>query len=262
MDGSVNLQNVAARTTGFSGASLANVLNEAAIVAARRGKDAVSSDEVNYALDRVTVGLEKRTGMASDKRKKLVAVHEAGHAVTGILTPSFDEVGKVTIVPRSGGAGGFTLFTPADEQQDSGLYSRRYLQDQLAVALGGRVAEELTFGEDEITTGASTDFQKVAEVARKMVTQWGFSTSALGYTAWEPTMEGWMGQRMASEATQTRIDAEVEVIVARAYSDCKTKLSSNRAALDAVAGALVEQETLEGDEIRRIVDDNKTSTAA
>jgi cell division protease FtsH len=127
LDGSVDLKDIAARTTGFSGAMLANLLNEAAIVAARRDKGAISLDEVNYALDRVTVGIEKKTGMASGRRKELVAYHEAGHALVGLLTPGFDEITKVTIVPRAGGAGGFTLFTPSDEVQDTGMFSRRYV---------------------------------------------------------------------------------------------------------------------------------------
>merc|ERR1719482_2595875 len=123
LDSSVDLAMIAARTTGFSGASLANLLNEAAIVAARRDQEEISIREIEYALDRLTVGLEKRTGMASDKRKELVAYHEAGHALMAALTPGFDEVGKITIVPRSNGAGGFTLFLPSDEQQDSGMYT-------------------------------------------------------------------------------------------------------------------------------------------
>ena len=250
----VDLDAIASRTTGFSGAALANLLNEAAIVTARRDKGAITMAEVEYALDRLTVGLEKRTGMASDARKKLVAVHEAGHAILAALTPSFDAVGKVTIVPRSGGAGGFTLFVPSDERQDSGLYSRSYLEAQLQVALGGRVAEELVYGADEITTGASSDLQRVADVARRMVTQWGFAADTLSATAWESPMgTSFQSPKMASEATQQRIDAAVEAIVRGAYERCKRTLTENRALLDRLAELLVEQETIGNDELMELV---------
>eukprot|EP00302_Diacronema_sp_CCMP2436_P034181 CAMPEP_0179990492 /NCGR_PEP_ID=MMETSP0984-20121128/4498_1 /TAXON_ID=483367 /ORGANISM="non described non described, Strain CCMP 2436" /LENGTH=690 /DNA_ID=CAMNT_0021909755 /DNA_START=21 /DNA_END=2093 /DNA_ORIENTATION=+ len=250
----VDLELVAARTTGFSGASLANLLNEAAIVTARRDKTELTMAEIEYALDRLTVGLEKRTGMTSDKRKRLVAYHEAGHAILGALTPNFDAVGKVTIVPRSGGAGGFTLFVPSDERQDSGLYSRKYLEAQLQVALGGRVAEELVYGMEEVTTGASSDLQRVADVARRMVTQWGFATDALGSTAWEsPGGTGFNTPKMASEATQERIDLAVEEIVRSAYSSCKKTLTENRALLDKLTDVLIERETVGNDELMQLV---------
>ena len=139
LDADVTLGEIAARTTGFSGASLENLLNEAAIMAARRNRTSISYSEVDYAIDRIQVGLVKTGGGQSfPARQRLVAYHEAGHAVMGLLTPDYDTVTKVTIIPRSNGAGGFTLFTPSDEQLESGLYSKRYLEGQLAVALGGR----------------------------------------------------------------------------------------------------------------------------
>merc|ERR1712070_687638 len=147
---------VAKRTTGFSGAGLANLMNEAAIVAARNGKTEISYDEVDYAIDRQTVGMRKATGMAFPARQRLVAYHEAGHAIMGLLTPDYDMVTKVTIIPRSGGAGGFTLFTPPEERLESGMYQKKYLCAQLAVALGGRASEEIIYGKEEITTGASS----------------------------------------------------------------------------------------------------------
>jgi len=254
LDKDVNLANIAARTTGFSGASLSNLMNEAAIVAARRDKDVITNSEVDYALDRITVGLEKQGGINSEKRRELVAYHEAGHALIGILTPGFDEIGKVTIVPRTGGAGGFTLFTPSDEVQDSGMHSKRYLLDQLAVALGGRVSEELHFGEDEVTTGSSNDLQRVASVARRMVTQWGFGKQNLGSTAWETADGSGFGlPKMASEATQEKIDMEVEGIVARAYDLCKEKLTANREALDEFARELMRKETMDKSEISELL---------
>merc|ERR1719277_1422951 len=178
---------VAKRTTGFSGASLANLMNEAAIVAARNGKDVITYDEVDYAIDRLTVGMQKTTGTTFANRQRLVAYHEAGHAIMGLLTPGYDMVTKVTIIPRSGGAGGFPLFTPPEERLESGMYSKKYLCAQLTVALGGRVAEELIYGKDEITTGASNDLQQVRNIARRMVSQWGFANEAMGNApvAWE-----------------------------------------------------------------------------
>merc|ERR1719327_2317401 len=169
-----DLDIVAKRTTGFSGASLANLMNEAAIVAARNGKKEISYDEIDYAIDRQTVGMQKTTGMSFPKRQRLVAYHEAGHAIMGLLTPDYDMVTKVTIVPRTSGAGGFTLFTPPEERLESGMYTKKYLEGQLTVALGGRVAEEIIFGKEEITTGASNDLQQVRNIARRMVAQWGF----------------------------------------------------------------------------------------
>merc|ERR1719399_1408576 len=130
----LDLSIVAKRTTGFSGASLANLMNEAAIVAARNDKTEISYDEIDYAIDRATVGLQKTTGTSFPARQRLVAYHEAGHAVAALLTPDYDMVTKVTIIPRTNGAGGFTLFTPSEERLESGLYSKRYLESQLAVA--------------------------------------------------------------------------------------------------------------------------------
>jgi cell division protease FtsH len=175
LSSNVDLGIVAKRTIGFSGASLANLMNEAAIVAARRDKSEIGYAEVDFAIDRITVGMAKSTSLMSPQRQRLVAYHEAGHAIMGALTKDYDLVTKVTIVPRSNGAGGFTLFTPTEERMESGLYSRSYLESQLAVALGGRVAEEIVFGADEITTGASGDLQQVRNIARRMVAQWGFA---------------------------------------------------------------------------------------
>merc|ERR1719473_2137686 len=163
-------------------------MNEAAIVAARNKKDKISYDEIDYAIDRQTVGMQKSTGMSFPSRQLFVAYHEAGHAIMGLLTPDYDMVTKVTIIPRSGGAGGFTLFTPPEERLETGMYTKKYLLAQLQVALGGRVAEEIIYGKDDITTGASNDLQQVRNIARRMVAQWGFVGDALGDApvAWEP----------------------------------------------------------------------------
>merc|ERR550514_399702 len=225
---------VAKRTTGFSGAGLANLMNEAAIVAARNGKKEITYDEIDYAIDRQTVGMQKATGMSFPRRQRLVAYHEAGHAIMGLLTPDYDMVTKVTIVPRSSGAGGFTLFTPPEERLESGMYAKKFLMAQLAVALGGRVSEEIIYGEDEITTGASNDLQQVRNIARRMVAQWGFVGSEMGDApvAWEMADgNNIQTPKTSSEYTEREIDDQVKIIVNQAYDVCKTTLTDNRAFL-------------------------------
>merc|ERR1712216_244987 len=250
----VSLDMIAKRTIGFSGASLANLMNEAAIVAARRDKTEISYDEIDYAIDRQQGGMQKETGMSFPNRQRLVAYHEAGHALMGCMVPDYDLVTKVTIVPRSNGAGGFTLFTPTEERLDSGMYSARYLEGQLAVALGGRVAEELVYGEEEITTGASGDLQQVRNIARRMVAQWGFSKDKLGATSWEsPEGNGGFGPKAASAAVEARIDEEVTQLVADAYADCKTMLLENRVLLDELTEMLVEKETVDYNEMQELI---------
>jgi len=250
----VSLDMVAKRTIGFSGASLANLMNEAAIVAARRDKTEITYDEIDYAIDRQQVGMQKETGMSFPNRQRLVAYHEAGHALMGAMVPDYDLVTKVTIVPRSNGAGGFTLFTPTEERLDSGMYSQRYLEGQLAVALGGRVAEELIYGEEEITTGASNDLQQVRNIARRMVAQWGFAKDVLGATSWEsPDGNGGFGPKGASPETEALIDAEVKKLVERAYTRCKETLRNDRDLLDRITETLIEKETIDFVELYKMV---------
>merc|ERR1719247_755481 len=250
----VSLGIIAKRTIGFSGAQLANLMNEAAIVAARRDKTEISYSEIDYAIDWLTVGMEKTTGMKFKGRQRLVAYHEAGHAVMGCLSPDYDLVTKATILGRSNGAGGFTLFTPPEERLDSGMYSMRYLESQLAVALGGRVAEEIVFGIEEVTTGASNDLQQVRNIARGMVAQWGFSKNKLGAVSWEsPDGNGGFGPRGASLATEKAIDDEVKDLVDSAYDVCKTTLLENRKLLDEVTEALLEKETIDFRELYGLV---------
>jgi len=250
----LDLDIVAKRTIGFSGASLANLMNEAAIVAARNGKTEIGYEEVDYAIDRVTVGMSKTTGTSFPARQRLVAYHEAGHAVMGLLTPDYDMVTKVTIVPRTNGAGGFTLFTPSEERLESGMYSKRYLEGQLAVALGGRVAEEIIYGEDEVTTGASNDLQQVRNIARRMVTQWGFAMENMGDApvAWEDPSAGAFGPKAASGATEVVIDAEVQKLVSGAYDKCYKTLTENRALLDEMTEKLIEKENIDYDELAQM----------
>jgi len=248
----LDLNIIAKRTTGFSGASLANLLNEAAIVAARKDATEIGYEQIDYAIDRVTVGMQKTTGTSFPARQRLVAYHEAGHAVMGLLTPDYDLVTKVTVIPRTNGAGGFTLFTPSEERLESGMYSKRYLEAQLSVALGGRVAEEIAFGEDEVTTGASGDLQQVRQIARRMVAQWGFAFENLGGgpVAWEtPEGNGMMQPKVASAKMEQDIDEQVKRIVERAFDKCMATLTENKALLDAVTARLIEKETIDYDEL-------------
>ena len=264
----VDLEKIARRTPGFTGADLANLLNEAAILAARRNLTEVSMDEVNDAIDRVLAGPEKKDRVMSEKRKTLVAYHEAGHALVGALMPDYDPVQKISIIPR-GRAGGLTWFTPSEDRMDSGLYSRSYLQNQMAVALGGRIAEEIVFGEEEVTTGASNDLQQVAKVARQMVTRFGMSERlgpvALGRQQGNMFMgRDIMAERDFSEETAATIDDEVRLLVEQAYRRAKDVLVGNRHVLNALADMLVEKETVDADELQNLLanSDVKMATIA
>ncbi len=253
----VDLDKVARRTPGFTGADLANLLNEAAILAARRELTEVSNDEVSDAIERVMAGPEKKDRVMSEKRKTLVAYHEAGHALVGALMPDYDPVQKISIIPR-GQAGGLTFFTPSEERMESGLYSRSYLQNQMAVALGGRVAEEIVFGEDEVTTGASNDLKQVAQVARQMVTRFGMSDK-LGPVALGRSQGGmFLGRDIAaerdfSEDTAATIDSEVSELVDIAYKRATKVLVENRSVLNELATILVEQETVDAEELQDLL---------
>jgi cell division protease FtsH len=253
----VDLDKVARRTPGFTGADLANLLNEAAILAARNQLTEISMDEVNDAIERVMAGPEKKDRVMSEKRKRLVAYHEAGHALVGALMPDYDPVQKISIIPR-GQAGGLTFFTPSEERMESGLYSRAYLQNQMAVALGGRVAEELVYGDDEVTTGASNDLQQVARVARQMITRFGMS-DRLGPIALGRSQGGmFLGRDIAaerdfSEDTAAAIDEEVSQLVSEAHRRATAVLSANRPVLDRLADLLVEKETVDAEDLQELL---------
>ena len=253
----VDLDKVARRTPGYTGADLANLLNEAAILAARRQLTEVSNDEISDAIERIMVGPEKKDRVMSERRKRLVAYHEAGHALVGALMPDYDAVQKISIIPR-GNAGGLTFFTPSEERMESGLYSRTYLQNQMAVALGGRVAEEIVYGEDEVTTGASNDLQQVASVARQMVTRFGMSDK-LGPVALGRAQGGmFLGRDIAaerdfSEDTAATIDSEVSELVDVAYHRATKVLNDNRSVLDELAEMLVESETVDSQELQDLL---------
>jgi cell division protease FtsH len=241
-------------------------LNEAAILAARRNLTEISMDEINDAIDRVLAGPEKKDRVMSEKRKTLVAYHEAGHALVGALMPDYDPVQKISIIPR-GRAGGLTWFTPSEDRMDTGLYSRAYLENQMAVALGGRLAEEIIFGEEEVTTGASNDLQQVARVARQMITRFGMSDRlgpvALGRQQGNMFLgRDIMSERDFSEETAAAIDEEVRKLVDTAYSRAKEVLLNNRQILDQIAQMLIDKETVDADELQDILSNNDVKTAA
>ena len=262
----VDLQKIARRTPGFTGADLSNLLNEAAILAARRNLTEISMDEVNDAIDRVLAGPEKKDRVMSEKRKELVAYHEAGHALVGALMPDYDPVQKISIIPR-GRAGGLTWFTPSEDRLESGLYSRSYLQNQMAVALGGRIAEEIIFGEEEVTTGASNDLQQVARVARQMVTRFGMSDKLGPVALGRQQGNMFLGRDIAaerdfSEETAATIDSEVRSLVDQAYIRAKQVLTNNRHVLDQLAAMLVDKETVDSEELQLILATNDVSMAS
>jgi cell division protease FtsH len=262
----VDLEKIARRTPGFTGADLSNLLNEAAILAARRNLTEISMDEVNDAIDRVLAGPEKKDRVMSEKRKTLVAFHEAGHALVGALMPDYDPVQKISIIPR-GRAGGLTWFMPSEDRMDSGLFSRSYLQNQMAVALGGRLAEEIVFGEEEVTTGASNDLQQVTRVARQMITRYGMSNRlgpvALGRQQGNVFLgRDIMSERDFSEETAATIDDEVRKLVDEAYVRAKNVLMENRHVLDQLAEMLIEKETVDSEELQELLGNNDVRVAA
>eukprot|EP00191_Tetraselmis_sp_GSL018_P016922 CAMPEP_0177592656 /NCGR_PEP_ID=MMETSP0419_2-20121207/8681_1 /TAXON_ID=582737 /ORGANISM="Tetraselmis sp., Strain GSL018" /LENGTH=705 /DNA_ID=CAMNT_0019083547 /DNA_START=94 /DNA_END=2211 /DNA_ORIENTATION=+ len=253
----VDYEKIARRTPGFTGADLQNLMNEAAIMAARRNLKEISKEEVADALERIIAGPEKNGAVMSEAKKKLVAYHEAGHALVGALMPEYDPVTKISIVPR-GGAGGLTFFAPSEERLESGLYSRTYLENQMAVALGGRIAEELIFGPEDVTTGASNDFMQVTRTARLMVSQMGFSDE-LGQVCWSQSSgNSFLGQQMGtgsdfSMETADKIDKEVKKLVERAYRRAKDLIQTNMEILHKTAAVLIEKENIDGDEFQRII---------
>jgi cell division protease FtsH len=263
----VDLDKIARRTPGFTGADLANLLNEAAILAARRNLTEISMDEVNDAIDRVLAGPEKKNRVMSEKRKTLVAYHEAGHALVGALMPDYDPVQKISIIPR-GRAGGLTWFTPSEDRMESGLYSRAYLQNQMAVALGGRIAEEIVFGEEEVTTGASNDLQQVARVARQMITRFGMSDRLGPVTLGRQNGGGvFLGREIASDRdfsdeTAATIDEEVRKLVDQSYIRAKEVLVNNRHILDKLSQMLCEKETVDAEELQELLANNEVTMAA
>ncbi|KAF7111900.1 hypothetical protein CFC21_111857 [Triticum aestivum] len=258
----VDFDKVARRTPGFTGADLQNLMNEAAILAARRDLKEISKDEISDALERIIAGPEKKNAVVSEQKRKLVAYHEAGHALVGALMPEYDPVAKISIIPR-GQAGGLTFFAPSEERLESGLYSRSYLENQMAVALGGRVAEEVIFGQDNVTTGASSDFMQVSRVARQMVERFGFSKK-IGQVAIGSSGGGnpFLGQQMSSQkdysmATADIVDAEVRELVETAYSRATQIINTHIDILHRLANLLIEKETVDGEEFMSLFIDGQ-----
>jgi cell division protease FtsH len=248
----VSLEAIARRTPGFSGADLANLLNEAAILTARRRKDAVTMLEIDDAVDRVVAGMEG-TPLVDSKSKRLIAYHEIGHAIIGTLVKDHDPVQKVTLVPR-GQARGLTWFTPGEDQS---LISKSQILARITGALGGRAAEEVIFGDAEVTTGAGNDLQQVSGMARQMVTRFGMSD--LGPLSLESQQgevflgRDWMSRSEYSEEIAARIDAQVRSIVEHCMDDARRIVRENRTVVDRLVDLLIEKETISGDEFRQIV---------
>lgn len=252
----VSLEAIARRTPGLAGADLANLLNEAAILTARRRKEAITLLEIDDAIDRITIGLAL-TPLLDSKKKRLIAYHEVGHALLMTLLKNSDPLNKVTIIPRSGGIGGFAQQMFNEDMVDSGLYTRAWLIDQITIALGGRAAEQEVFGEAEVTIGASNDIQVVSNLAREMVTRYGMSD--LGLVALESPGEqvflgrGFPSQSEYSEEVATKIDHQIRAIAFRCYEQARRLIREHRVLLDQLVELLLEKETIEGDEFRRIV---------
>ena len=248
----VSLEAIARRTPGFSGADLANLLNEAAILTARRRKEATSLAEIDDAVDRIIAGMEGKP-LTDGRSKRLIAYHEVGHALVGTLVKAHDPVQKVTLIPR-GQAQGLTWFSPDEEQM---LVSRAQLRARIMGALGGRAAEDVVFGYAEVTTGAGGDIQQVASIARQMVTRFGMSE--VGQLSLEAgNQEVFLGRDLmtrsdGSDATAARVDAAVRRIVQGCYEDTVKLVAEHRACMDRVVEVLIEKESLDGDEFRAIV---------
>ncbi|MBU6250487.1 MAG: ATP-dependent zinc metalloprotease FtsH [Cyanobacteria bacterium REEB417] len=248
----VSLETIARRTPGFSGADLANLLNEAAILTARRRKVATTLAEIDDAVDRVIAGMEGKP-LTDGRSKRLIAYHEVGHALVGTLVKAHDPVQKVTLIPR-GQAQGLTWFSPDEEQM---LVSRAQLRARIMGALGGRAAEQVVFGHEEVTTGAGGDIQQVASIARQMVTRFGMSD--IGQFSLEAgNQEVFLGRDLmtrsdGSDAMATKVDEAVRAIVERCYADTVKLVADHRSCMDRVVDVLIEKESLDGEEFRAIV---------
>ena len=250
----IDSRTIARGTPGFSGADLANLVNEAALLAARVGKRLVTMVEFEQAKDKVMMGAERRSLVMSEDEKKLTAYHEAGHAVVGFFSPASDPIHKATIIPR-GRALGMVIRLPEGDRLS---VSREKLEADIAVAMGGRVAEELIFGHDKVTAGASSDIEQATKIARHMVTQWGMSEKLgpVGYA--ENQQEVFLGhqlhsQKSISEATAQAIDSEIRVLMDRGYHRARTMLTERLDRLHSFAQALLEYETLTGEEIGAVM---------
>lgn len=261
-DDTVNLDALAAKTAGSSGADLANMANEAAIVAARRDSKKISNADLTEAFEKVAIGPERKTKVMSEKEKKMTAYHEAGHAIVGHILPDSDPVHKVTIIPR-GGTGGVTWFLPPEDKSYTNVYE---FKDILARALGGRVAEKIMYGPDGITTGAGSDLRKATEIARDMVIEQGMGTKLRDQVFHEDN-GGMMFDRMTherpySDDTAREIDKEVETLIREAGKRAEAVIRGNMALLDDLANALIEKETIDEKDVVSILKNAKIPAEA
>jgi cell division protease FtsH len=253
-DATVDLAVLARRTPGFTGADLANVINEAALLAARRSKRSISMLEIEEAVDRVMAGPERKSRVMDEKERRLIAYHEGGHAMVAHVLPNTDEVHKITVIPR-GRALGYTLTLP---EKDKFLMTREQLRDELAMLMGGRVAEEIVAG--DVTTGAQNDIERATKVARQMVTEYGMSDTIGPRTLGQKQGEVFLGRDWGStpdysDAVAFEIDQEVRLLIDEAHDVALDILTENRAKLDALADQLLEKETLDRDEVGRFFGD-------
>jgi cell division protease FtsH len=257
LDPDVDLHKVAGLTPGFVGADLANLVNESALLAARKNKETVGSAEFDEALDRVVGGLEKKNRVMNSQEKKIVAFHESGHAIVAESVAHADPVHKISIIPRGIAALGYTQQRPIEDRY---LMTRAELLDRLAVLLGGRVAEELVF--EEISTGAQNDLQRATDIARSMVTEYGMS-DRLGLVSYERPRQpmflpdGFASSKSYSEAKAAQIDEEVTRFVEEAHQRVRKILSERRTVLDDLAHLLSQKESVQGEELRKMLAESK-----
>lgn len=256
-DPTVNIDKLAAKTAGSSGADLANIVNESAIIAARRNAKKISNKDLTEAFERVAIGPERKSKIMSESDKEMTAYHEAGHAVVGHVLPDSDPVHKVTIIPR-GGTGGVTWFLPPEDKSYTNIVE---FKDILARAMGGRIAEELIYGKDRVTTGAGSDLRKATEIARDMVIEQGMGDGLRDQVFHEDNggmvFDKITHERPYSDSTAEKIDENVKLILDQATERARIVLNKNRASLDALAKALLEEETLEEEAVREILKDAK-----
>jgi len=258
----VDIRVIARGTPGFSGADLANLVNEAALLAARRNKFKVTMSDMEDAKDKVLMGTERRSMVMDDKEKEMTAYHEAGHAICSLHLPESDPLHKVTIIPR-GQALGVTMQLP---EKDKYSQSYTYLKSRLSILFAGRIAEEMIYGKEKVTTGASNDIAVATSIARRMVTEWGMSET-LGPVAYEePQGEVFLGHSITrrkniADKTAEEVDKQIRKIIDDAYAKTKKVLTENKKELDDLASALQEYETLTGEEITKVLNGEKIETA-
>jgi len=256
-DPTVKLDKLAAKTAGSSGADLANIANEAAIIAARRDSKMISNKDLTEAFEKVAIGPERKAKVMNDKEKELTAYHEAGHAIVGHVLPDSDPVHKVTIIPR-GGTGGVTWFLPPEDKSYTNVYE---FKDILARAMGGRIAEKIKYGDDGITTGAGSDLRKATEIARDMIIEQGMGKNLRDQVFHDDNggmvFDKITHERPYSDDTARLIDQEVETLIKEAARRAEAVITQNMPSLDALAAALLKEETLEEEKVNEILKDAK-----